>query len=264
MHNRLIFDELQVVMGILENGFQGGKSNEQEMSLLAKYYRWEKGLGQKGIEKELIRFCKEHDKYFDEIDDFYQIEYCIKQAMKYRLRKVSPVIITKFEIENIKKVKDFKKQKFLFCMLVYAKALKFSGVREGPSTGELKEYGYYVKNSFLREIKSASGVRDSYEKVLFWLHDYKKLGLIKTTKRKSIRLPFGEFQGDPAFVVETETGMVDEYNKYCGGEIAYCEVCGEEVIKNSNRKKMCNKCWKDKQKELFRINSKNYRERKSS
>jgi hypothetical protein len=242
MHNKLIFDEEELVGEILINGFLGNKVNYQELSLLTKYYYWIDGLRGKSLEKEILSFCEKNDKCFDKIDSACLIDLCMKKAEKYNLRAVHPIIITQKEVENIKTAKNFKKQKFLFCMLVYAKALKFSGVRSDPSTGELKDHGYHIRNSFLREIKNISGLKESYDEVLYWLHDYKKLGLIKATKRRKIHLLFGEFQGIPAFVIDTDEGMVDKYIEYCGGELIYCEKCGEEIIKTGKNMKMCKEC----------------------
>lgn len=61
---RFSFDEEKEAEEIFKNGFPGGKLDYGKMYLIAKYFRETFGYGEVRLEREMLKFCKEHDKNF--------------------------------------------------------------------------------------------------------------------------------------------------------------------------------------------------------
>lgn len=252
----LIFDEYKEAERLIKAGFSNG-INYKELVIIGKYYRFN-GLGIVKIRKNLILFCKKWITDFNDVKYRKLISVASRKAMLYNLRSIKNVGVTYSEIEKIQSVRDFKKQKFLFCLLVYAKALKFSTVRKKQTRSEL--HGYFVKIELLREIKKIAGITESFRTVQFWLNEFYLAGLLGITG-KTIKVLFVSDKGPFATIVDSEDSIVSSYTNYCGGVVSYCKDCHEPYTKTGKRDIYCPTCTKKRRQMAVRNSVRRYRER---
>lgn len=238
------FDEKRVADSIIKNNrFKYGTPQTYEIKALAKHLR-EKGFSTKGkLRSALVALCQEIDNTFSEVIYHDDINDAINSALVDDFRRIPVIHVFAKEIGEIRRVKNFKLQKILFTMLVYAKAFPKSGYN-----------AIAVVDWLLKSLFHQSKTRISYYSFLDkYKKELEKLGLIEYRvgrNRKGVYaryiLKFVEETGLEIYRFENEVDMLNSAKIYqdiiIGGELLWCVDCGKEVKKESNRQKRCSEC----------------------
>ena len=124
-----LFNEMEEVEKIINNGFENNKLDYGKMYLIAKYLKDKNNYGALNLEKELINFCLKADKEFNPITQRGYIKKWVSSAMGYSLREITEIYISKKDVEFLKTIPVEKDRKVLFATLIIAKALKISGTK---------------------------------------------------------------------------------------------------------------------------------------
>lgn len=235
----IFINEQDAVQDIFKKGFENKRANFRELALLAKYYRWIKGLGDRKIEKEIITFCVENDRYFNETLQHGLVQSVVKQSRKYKLRMPPNVQITDKEIDSIKKVRNFYYQKILFVLLVLSKVLKFSSTRVVNKKAEF--IGYTVGDIYIRQF-ILKRFRISRNKFLKISHELYLLGMVEPTYTNALRVLYSDDTGIPLISIDNFDDVCYNYIEFLGGELGYCKKCENEFVKNSANQRYCESC----------------------
>jgi hypothetical protein len=151
---KIIFDEYEYAKNLIENGCP--RLTLESMKFVTKYWSSE-GFGPTEIRKKLIEFCKRINPYFNEIQNRKKIKKALLHCKNNILRKPTPIIITKAEIEEIRAVKDYRIEKFLFAMLVSARFYQKHSCRKIP---KINKYSFTLySNQSISEIKKLAGIK---------------------------------------------------------------------------------------------------------
>ncbi len=98
---------------IYERGyFSEGYFNYYEAFGLSQYLIWSLKFGFQRCKTYLTEFSKKADPNFNEIQSLEKIKTVVKRAEKKQPDLFPDIVITEVELENISRIKDFKKQKF--------------------------------------------------------------------------------------------------------------------------------------------------------
>lgn len=255
----IIFYEYEHCKKLLENGVD--KLYQRDLNMLAKYWEYEK-CKKSEIEKNIIDFCKKNDGNFNEIQSYKMIKYALRYARKNFLRFPTPIEITLAELNAIKDLNDFKKEKFLFTMLVCAKFFQKHDSRKLVADKALNNQQQLYSNIGIRDIANLAGVKFTKKEWKLFKHELTLRSLISPTIVGSNRWAIGfvgGFVDENAIIIDDYRNPVAYYEEWRGKNIICCEKCGVKTIKNSNNHRMCKKCWSEKRKEDVRMNVKNYR-----
>ena len=249
-----LLSEREILKDILENGFSGGKASKYELIVLAKHFKWDLDFDSQKIKKELVEFCKIHDKRFNPIISRELLKDVVRIGEGYHFREPIPVQITTKELEKIRTVKNYDYQKILFVILVYAKILKYSFSDASEKQSRKSPIGYFISTSIFHKIKKEIKLRISNKEFLSALHELYKLGFIEPTLTGRIKVLYSSDLGFPSIQIDEFTNIVGYYTNYTGGEILYCKECGGEFIKDKNKKDLCPSCYDDRRREQIRKN----------
>ena len=246
-NNRLVYDEKEEGGYLYHVGFEG-EFAWRKVRLICKYMINEFGYVKAKAKTQLIKFCEEHDENFNYISNRKTINWIVNRAMKDEYKFTIPVDIRLSEIETIRKIKNFKYQKILLCMLFLVKQ---NPNKKGISISDFGKIRSLMNKKHLsnQEIEVALG--------LFWSDGYVgepkgyyPLTFISENPRDRKIFAFKNTDRDARLLVETYFG-------YCGGELGYCKVCGQEFVKSSQHSLYCTIHSEEKRKEKYkRYNSK--------
>jgi hypothetical protein len=245
MAKKIIFDEYCYAEKILKDGFTR-YINRTELSYLAKYYKLQ-GFSIPKIENKLIEFCISFNPYFNSIVNKDIIKYAISTCKNYKMKQIIPVVITKNEIDVLKTVSR-KYAKILFMALVIAKFDKFNMI-EVNQTNRPVPLGYYANYTFEEILKKAHvWIKKSEINNLKYELDG-KLNLLSSTleKENAWRVNFADDKSDPVILIEDFSDVMSYLP-------CFCCVCGKVIEKTSNRRKMCDDCRKEKERNRARGN----------
>jgi hypothetical protein len=250
---KLIIDEGKEAERIIEEGFTYNISY-YELSLLAKYYR-SFGLGYPKIREELINICNKHFPYFREVAYDELLDNAVKSCKDNLLKKnVEYVIITKSEVETIKKL-PHKYGKILFFMLVIAKKDKFVPTKVNE-TDELKEHGYFYNCSIESAIKATKLQlnKNQINHLKYYFDGGGGYLSAILTNENSWRICFADDNSEPCIVVSDFENILDFFPYFCSD-------CGRQYFSKAKRHDLCEECYGDKRKETINNSVKNYRNR---
>jgi hypothetical protein len=250
------FDEQAEIDNLLETGkFTTASFNMRDLYLLAKHYRINVGYGATRIYNELLKFTLSNDPYFNEVVNGDFIKRMVRAGMKStKIKKILPISFTRNEIETIQTVKNYRYQKLLFTLLLYAKAAR----QNSDSTAQ----DYYVNCCYLKSAANTAKVKISEKNILFMFYEIKDLGLTTLVvnhkfNSSSIKFLFTNtsIQNDLVIIVDDFDNPIEKFIEYTGGhELVYCEDCGKVLNKKSNRHKLCDECRHNRDKERNRLN----------
>lgn len=235
-------NEYAVAEKIVETGFPDGIIDNQSMYYVAKYLRETMGYGKVRLKDGLIRYCKKHDAHFNPITWDGQLDKWVTSAMKYNLRVVESVKISKKELSILSNVENEKDRKILFIMLVFSKAMKKSNVRINNKRNPSQKY--YLKFSNFIEIAKLSEIpKFTRNDVLKVIYDYKDLFEFYDEEKELIRLDFIDLNPTEEFTIyDLDNTLLDSYQIFFGSNISSCKMCNAVFSKNSNRQMYCPSC----------------------
>lgn len=221
----------------------------ENLSLLATYARKVLKYGDTRIEKLLIQYCEDCEETFSAITGNVFLNSALRSSKTRNLRDIHSVEIFVNEIEEIKKIKDFKAQVFVLSCLVYSKA-------NYPNSNK-----FFINVHSAVDILELCGMRisiDQFIKNHYFL--IKSVNLLKHYYGKEffeILIPKNEI-GEVAIVFNDFRNIYRKYVDFLGKEIFFCKSCGKEVEKTGNRHAFCKECYGLKKKKEVNNNARKY------
>jgi hypothetical protein len=252
----LIFDEKKHALNLLKNGFSTSYINFNDLCILAKYFKYI-GKNRTQIRKNLQDFCIKFGQEYNEVLFRDRLENAIRQSQKYGIRIPIDINVTETELEKIKNIGDYKRQKILFVMLVIAKYFKYTDSRLQDKRKRINT-NFYVNENFIDIIELANVNIQRLERRDI-LYDLEQSGLISTkgNKRDDIYflINFIDEESDIAIVINNIDDIVKFYP-------VYCEKCGKIIRDKSKRHNFCENCYKEYRKDINRQNMRRIRNKK--
>lgn len=234
----MIFDEKKAAEEILENGFSSFMSRK-DLGILAKYFKY-LGKNKTQIRKSLIEFCEKYSLEFNEVLSRERINNAINNSDKFGLRLPASINVTESELESIKNIGNYNRQKILFVMLVIAKYAKYSETRYKPKKESIYDDNFYVNEKTTSILKMAKVNMNKIDRRKVFA-DFKKLGVIDSTYSGAFRIMIVDELSPILLTISDMDNMIDFYP--FKNEIT-CEICGKLVEKTGKRQKYCLDCYK--------------------
>jgi len=254
------FDEERDAAKLLNEGFPNGKIDYSAMYLVAKYLRQEYGYGEIRLERELIKFCKVNDLNFNPIIEVEAIRKWVRTAMRYTLRKITPIAITESEYEFLDSVDNNRDRKVLFVTLVLAKALKQQNTKVTKKE-PVKYLNAYVHYGNMPDIVKLSKVHHfSENKMLDILYKYKDKLTLYNPEKELVRIDFIDDDSPMRVAIVDFDNLMGYYEEMFGEKSSLCEVCGKPYIKRVINKLKCDGCIKEAKREQSRVRMRRMRE----
>ena len=249
---KIIFDEISYAENLLEMKYwEKIKTQNADIMILSKYYR-HIGVPESQILEKVLSVCLEKVPYFNSVTQKQRVKNIVYNSRKYNILKVNRIDIYKSELDKIREVKDYDKQKVLFVMLVLAKAKKF----DLANTRYAQHHGYYVSrdlDDFVIELSGIPRYRLNKKKLAYLYHELKELGFVKHTFFDSHKILYESSQGDIDIIIRDFDNIISYYLDYTDGELLYCEICGKEFPKmGRKRHKFCEGCREARHRESSR------------
>jgi hypothetical protein len=246
----LIFDEKKYALNLLKNGFSTSYINFNDLCILAKYFKYI-GKNKTQIRKNLQDFCIKFGQEYNEVLFRDRLEKAIRQSQKYGIRIPIDINVTETELEKIKSVGDYKRQKILFVMLVIAKYFKYTDSRLQDKRKRVNT-NFYVNENFIDILELANVNIQRLERRDI-LYDLEQSGLISTKGNKDgnvyFLINFIDEESDVAIVINNIDNIVKFYP-------VYCENCGKIIRDKSKMHMLCRDCYEKDLKERRRNFSK--------
>lgn len=240
------FDEEKDAEEILEEGFPDGVIDSGRMYLVAKYFHFIFGYGKIRLERQLIEWCKSQNPNFNPVTEADYLKKWISSAMKYDIKKVDKIIISKEEIETITLIESKTERKILFLILLIAKGL----ARKNNSTSD----NLFIKYTNLGQVANLfPGGYITTNIVIETIHKNLDLFIIYPPQRELIGVKYGKpnlEEGEVAISNFSKEEINKLFEKLFSTNIIACEICGEEIEAKSNRKKYCDTCAKNADREF--------------
>lgn len=243
---KFILDEKAYVQELFEHKTMG-KSEKISIRLLLKHYK-SLGMDKDEAIRELVAFMSSNMPQFKEFQWKTTIQRLANLVYEnnQELFVVERVIITKQELDAILSVDDFKKQRVLFCLLVYKKVQNQMNLQENQwFNGSLSE---------IFKMARISGVHKSVDSQCRMVYELKEAGYIALAKRiKSLNLFLNYIDlnanecNDVAMVIDDFNDVVYYLYKYLGERVVQCRCCKTMIkLKKKERatRKYCNSCKK--------------------
>ena len=245
----IIFNEYEYSKVIIENGVD--KIVQRDLNYVAKFYDYE-GFSKSKIQAEVECFCLRNDVNFNLVQSRLMIKRALTNCKDNHLRFPEPIGITAKELETIRKVIDYRKQKLLFCILVTAKFFKHHSSKKKPDEHR-KEVDLYI-NQPIKDIIELSGTNLSMKDWKKIKHEFCVDALLSPTRVSSSRFSIGfeDKISEPEIIINDYRNIVGYYQNYCGEAMIECEVCKVSTLKRSYTHCMCASCWKEKYKKINR------------
>jgi len=233
-----IFDEKEHAEKLLRSGFTSFMSG-RDLRILAKYFK-HMGKNRSQIEKDIFAFCEKHNPDFNAVIYDKTIKDIVKSAIKSSLKEPKIVKITKNELESIKTVNNYNKQKILFVMLVLAK-------NDGRTNS-----GKFFSNVIFTEILKYAKVNTNKEGWHKIAHELNRTGLIQATRKQTCQVTFVDFDSEPEIIVDNMKNIVSFFPFFCAS-------CGKTLETKPKRRDVCDECYKKLRNEDVKNNMKKYR-----
>lgn len=245
----LILDEVKRAEEILDSGDIGNKPSAT-LFLLAKYYRKHIGYNQKDTISKLNDFMKKNYPDYNYVLWENIIENISRNSIKFGLRQVESIGVTKKELDTIKLLNNLDQEKLVFTMLCYAKVYNESNLNNNNWV-----------NCSISELFKIARVSVKYKNdKMYMLNDIKnnllieskdnnnndiKLSLISYSKKndnKNIKLNFIDECKEHVLCIDDFRELGYEYLLYLGENYSRCEKCG--VLFKQNKKNNYKYCIK--------------------
>lgn len=228
-----IFYEKERAEWLLENGFSSFMSYS-DLLILAKYFK-HMGKNRTQIRKSLLTFCIKYNPDFNDVLSRRIIDSVIESSQKYGLRVRFDVPITQIEIDTIKLLQDYKKEKIVFVMLVLAKYFRLNDMRLKKKVESKYDDRFYVNEKLTDIIKMAqiSVQKQERQKII---HELTLSGLVEPTYNGDYRIMFADIESKPIFFV---TNLNDIGSFYAFN----CQKCGKALERKAKRHNLCDGCY---------------------
>jgi hypothetical protein len=237
--NMRILNELEHAENMLLHGFRNYVSF-QELSILCKYYRYI-GITEEGLEQKLIDFCIEKDPQFNENIHIGAILNCIRDSKKYVLRVPVDVPIRRNELDIIRSLKNYRHEKVLLSLLFLGKYYNLTNTKIDHAISN----NYYVKDKDSLILQLAHTYEKKGENIFFNLVQKELIGWMKKDGGYFLKFTNALDDSPIEFMITDIKNIIRFYPDYC-------KKCGKAIEKKSNRQYLCEDCWKEKEKGIWR------------
>jgi hypothetical protein len=207
----------------LKNGFTR-QGSFLDLLILAKYFRYI-GKDSEQIKNALIEFCEKFSSDYNKTIFEKRILDAVSKSKKYALRIYQPIGITKDELESIRSVAEYKKQKILFTMLFFSKVFK----------NDTDKNIFYCNVSYTEILKTARVKMLAREKMEV-TRELNVLGLIRTNSNGKYEILFADKEQNNFEILVKDKENVISYLLF------RCPNCGKEIEMRSKSRKMCDEC----------------------
>jgi hypothetical protein len=230
-----IFDEKKYCEDLLSNKPKYVKS--RYLYMLLAYYKY-LGYDVDDDLKLLELFCSECDPHYNTTIHIPLFNNLRKNYNTCTLRVPKIIGITQKELDIIKSIRDYKKEKFLFICLVLAK---------NSYKNTDKYYANDIKESTLFSLAKINITKKDRNKLLYELEQSKLItqfaNKYNNKIQKNITVNFVDNSIDYILTILDMDNIISYYPNYF-----YCEKCGDQQIidLSTSRRKICDKCYEEK------------------
>ena len=239
----MIFCEKEHAEKLLKSGFTGFMS-QRDLNILARYFK-SIGKNKPQIRSDIIEFCKKYNQGFNEFLFETQIKRAIDSCQKYKIREHMSISITKNELDKIRSINNYNKEKILFVMLSIAKYFKFNSI------GQEKQSPHFYVNAKFSQIVKMARVNINKQERNRMLFELNNSGLIETNLFGAFKINFVD-EGEEEVLIEDMNNIVDFFP-------VYCSSCGIKMPKKLPRHDMCRDCYQEKRRLDVRNNVRKFR-----
>ena len=234
----IIFDEVMYCKNLLENKPKIIKN--RYLYLLLKYYQY-MGLNKIDTIEKIKEFCIMCDQNYNFTlaeNLFINLE---KNYGKQKIKIQKNIGITKKELEIIRSCNDYKKEKILFVLLVISK--NNHGISDKYYVNEVKDSTLfrlakvYLNKSDRDKIMRELNVEGYFSKPRYDQQNF-LINYVDTSEEYEI--------------------IITDINNIISFYPVYCEKCGKRIDKVSEKRKLCDECYKEKRKEDIIKNQRKY------
>lgn len=115
------FHEERDIINAVESNLMDYSNPRNVIWTLALYYIKIKGIDEKNVFDEIVKYISFYDTNFYYEQYISDIKKCIRKAKQYDLKNIESITITKSEMDKIKSFDDIKKEKIVFVLIALAK-----------------------------------------------------------------------------------------------------------------------------------------------
>lgn len=230
----LVLNENTHFKKLNENGFEK-YPNKRDLLVLCKEWLKEKEYSNEQLKHKMIEFCKNFNSQFNIVKTenlFINVLKDINKENKFEFN--SSIKITKKEINELKQIDNFKKQKIMFVILSLAKwrNANYIYLNNGSS----------IKVSDIFELAKVKCTKKEQFKIL---HELNEIGFIDIQLKPILKcmIPICDCELNAINEIEfdIDDNLIFYWEKYV---LPHCEICGKPFERKSNRQKYCVKCAK--------------------
>ena len=287
------FDDKTDIESKIHSGYVNQENPEETIRDLARYNHHVLNMKKEDNYDAILRYMTKNCVDFYEEKYFKIIYRNISSAKKYKFRSVSPVKITRTEIDKIVGLNDIRKEKIAFVLLAVAKYYNnvssdnnnrmymsmsdlFKLSRVAIPCKERASYlhfayqdGILVEHMFVgTNLKVVGIVDDSSETVLeLGEDDYKELAYTYLNHKnggykhcKGCGKLFKMHKNTPGRLYCKDCGQKEEVNEF---KVIKCIDCGEDVMvsKYDTETCRCEECYKEYRRQTVRENVRRFRDK---
>jgi 5-methylthioribose kinase len=210
---------------LLKTGFRRFLS-KRDLSILARYSKY-LGKNKKQTRDDLVKFCIKFSEDYNYVLFYDRIAEAVNNSEKYQLRVFSPIGITQNEINAIRTIPDFRKQKALFIMLVLGKMFAREDIEKT-----------YVNFSFSEILRLAKISVNKAEKDKMG-QDLVDTELVDINGNAKFEVSFIDKDQNDFIIIVTDENNIISFLQF------QCPKCGKEMqLKSKRSRKMCDECYK--------------------
>lgn len=177
----------------------------------------------------------------------------VKDSGYAPLKNITSIEVYEEELEVIQSLKDKKKEKMLFAILVYLKLTNTN----------------YLPHELIKEVRTISGIKritvasaqDIIREILSEEYNGEQILSKVNSQKVAIVYNFKKEEGKVAFIIKdfSDEGIPLYYDRYCGEKVKECIECGKLILIKGNNNKYCSKCREEKEMEKAKNRMKNHR-----
>jgi hypothetical protein len=239
MNYLLMYDERKLAEQVLMNGFENGSYNWKEALLVAKHFRQIDGVGDSKVATQITSFCVANDPFFHPVPRSRTIKNLVRESRHSLVDYTDPIDIRQDEIDRIRNIKNFKLQQLGLGVLAIAKR-------------NFKYNNGFLNRYYWKDVKGTVNIKHitniEVERCFLVMKELEMVYASWTVN--SHKILFIDHSSPVIFHIAEDREMRRLgaiYKEYCGGETSYCSSCGTEITKGSNRHRLCDECWREKE-----------------
>jgi hypothetical protein len=229
----IIFDEKKYAEETIRQGLSENY-RKKDLFILSKYYRF-MGYNDADIKEHLIAICKRNDPEFNEVVHRKLLHAAIEISKSQKLKLPIFIDITNSEMNMIRSQENDTLEKLMFVLLVIAKYNKSCS----KSTYEKFYVTLDIQDIFT--LAKISGLGNNEKHGFF--AELNKRNLIYTTFNNYYEIKFVNQESESVLNFKVDDDLIYQFERFIGKHIINCECCGKLIKPNSNRQKVCKKCF---------------------